>query len=591
MVKSKVLLVLFFLFLGISFHLQAQVTFDAKVSKKRLGLNERLRVDFVMNENGDNFVSPAFTNFLVVSGPQQSVNRSWVNGVSSFSKTYTYFLTPKSKGIIILGQAEIEINEEVYKTSPIEIEVTEAVEKPNDPNNIDYLTDENIRLVAEISNSSPFLNEGLTVVYKLYFRNPISITDVQELESPKYGDFWSSKINIGRAQVNPRGRYKGEPFNEVVWQKVVLYPQKSGNLNLEPLTLNLSLTVPSNRRDLFGRRILTQGQKTITAGRKILKVKPLPLEGQPESFSGAVGEFDFNVILSKDALKASESFQAKIKVDGKGNLNLFKLPEINVPNTLEVYEPERSEKIKTTLTGTQGSIEQNYTIVPQYQGKYPIPQIQFSFFNPKMKTYETLRSQELVVDVYEGPTSGIPSKNKTDGVSKTPSVISDSAFRFIQLDTKLKPINIDSFWLSFQFWLLFASAFIFLILGYLFNRFVIQKSEDSSSTKQRLAKKLAKKYLSSSKKAFGDQVQFYEALEHALHNYLKAKLKIETSELSKAKIESLLKDKNVETDVAKNFILVVENCELARYAPGSDGSIQTDYERASRVMATIDRQL
>ena len=589
--KSKALLALFFFFLGVSSYMKAQVTFDAKVSKKRLGLNERLRIDFIMNENGDNFVSPAFTNFLVVSGPQQSVNRSWVNGVSSFSKTYTYFLTPKLKGTFILGQAEITINEEVYKTFPIEIEVTEAVEKPNDPNNIDYLTDENIRLVAEISNSSPFLNEGLTVVYKLYFRNPISITDVQELESPSYGDFWSNKINIGRAQVNPRGRYKGEPFNEVVWQKVVLYPQKSGKLDLEPLTLNLSLTVPSNRRDLFGRRILRQGQKTITAGRRILNVKPLPLEGQPESFSGAVGEFDFDVILSKDELKASESFQAKIKVDGKGNLNLFKLPEINVPNTLEVYEPERSEKIKTTLTGTQGSIEENYTIVPQYQGKYPIPQIQFSFFNPKMKTYETLSSQELIVDVYEGPTSGIPSSNKTVGVSKTPLVISDSAFRFIQLDTKLNPIKTDSFWLSFRFWLLFSSAFIFLILGYLINRFIIQKSEDSISTKQRLAKKLAKKYLSSAKKAFGNQVQFYEALERALHNYLKAKLKIETSELSKAKIESLLKDKKVESDVAKKFILVFENCELARYAPGSDGSIKTDYERASRVMATIDRQL
>jgi hypothetical protein len=541
--KSKALLVLFFFFLGVSFYMKAQVTFDAKVSKKRLGLNERLRVDFIMNENGDNFVSPAFTNFLVVSGPQQSVNRSWVNGVSSFSKTYTYFLTPKSKGTFILGQAEITINEEVYKTFPIEIEVTEAVEKPNDPNNIDYLTDENIRLVAEISNSSPFLNEGLTVVYKLYFRNPISITDVQELESPSFGDFWSNKINIGRAQVNPRGRYKGEPFNEVVWQKVVLYPQKSGKLDLEPLTLNLSLTVPSNRRDLFGRRILRQGQKTITAGRRILNVKPLPLEGQPESFSGAVGDFDFDVILSKDELKASESFQAKIKVDGKGNLNLFKLPEINVPNTLEVYEPERSEKIKTTLTGTQGSIEENYTIVPQYQGKYPIPQIQFSFFNPKMKTYKTLSSKELIVDVYEGPTSGIPSSNKTVGVSKTPLVISDSPFRFIQLDTKLNPIKTDSFWLSFRFWLLFSSAFIFLILGYLINRFIIQNSEDSISTKQRLAKKLAKKYLSSAKKAFGNQVQFYEALERALHNYLKAKLKIETSELSKAKIESLLKDK------------------------------------------------
>ena len=106
-----------------------------------------------------------------------------------------------------------------------------------------------------------------------------------------------------------------------------------------------------------------------------------------------------------------------------------------------------------------------------------------------------------------------------------------------------------------------------------------------------MAQKLAKKYLSSARKAFGSQVHFYEALERALHNYLKAKLKIETSELSKAKIEDLLKAKNVDTDVAKDFIAVVENCELARYAPGSDVSIQADYERASRVMATIDRQL
>ena len=143
MVKSKALSFLILISIGLSLHLEAQVTFDAKVSKKRLGLNERLRVDFVMNENGDNFVPPTFTNFFVVSGPQQSVNRSWVNGVSSFSKTYTYFLTPKSKGIINLSQAEITINGEVYKTSPIKIEVTEAVEKPNDPNNIDYLTDEN----------------------------------------------------------------------------------------------------------------------------------------------------------------------------------------------------------------------------------------------------------------------------------------------------------------------------------------------------------------------------------------------------------------------------------------------------------------
>ncbi len=591
MIKRKTLYSFLLLLIGFTFSLQAQVSFDAKVSKKRLGLNERLRIDFIMNENGDNFIPPDFNNFLVVSGPQQSVNRSWVNGVSSFSKTYTYFLTPKSKGVLRIGQAQITINGEVYKTSPVEVQVTEAVKKPNDPDNIDYLTDENIHLIAEISNNSPYLNEGISVVYKLYFRNPISINDVQELESPTYGDFWSSKINIGRIQVDPRGQYKGEPYNEVVWQKVVLYPQKSGKLTIEPLTLNLQLSVPSNRRDLFGRRILKQGQKTITSGRRTLNVKPLPTSGQPENFTGAVGQFDFDVILSKDALKASESFQAKIKVSGKGNLNLFQLPEINVPNTLEVYEPERKETIKTTLSGTEGTVEENYTIVPQYQGKYPIPPVAFSYFDPKAKNYKTVRSQELLVDVYEGPTSGMTNTSPVPTSTRTPLTASEGAFRFIQLETDFKPVITKAFWMSKRFWLLFILPFVLLLLGYYINRFVIQKSKDSASNKQRLAEKLAKKYLSSAKKAFGNQVAFYEALERALHNYLKAKLKIETIDLSKTKIAELLENKKVDKVIATEFIAVIENCERARYAPESEGSIQTDFEKASRAMAMIDRQL
>ncbi|MGB1454360.1 MAG: BatD family protein [Flavobacteriaceae bacterium] len=591
MIKRKTLYSFHLLLIGFTFSLQAQVSFDAKVSKKRLGLNERLRIDFIMNENGDNFIPPDFNNFLVVSGPQQSVNRSWVNGVSSFSKTYTYFLTPKSKGVLRIGQAQITINGEVYKTSPVEVQVTEAVKKPNDPDNIDYLTDENIHLIAEISNNSPYLNEGISVVYKLYFRNPISINDVQELESPTYGDFWSSKINIGRIQVDPRGQYKGEPYNEVVWQKVVLYPQKSGKLTIEPLTLNLQLSVPSNRRDLFGRRILKQGQKTITSGRRTLNVKPLPTSGQPENFTGAVGQFDFDVILSKDALKASESFQTKIKVSGKGNLNLFQLPEINVPNTLEVYEPERKETIKTTLSGTEGTVEENYTIVPQYQGKYPIPPVAFSYFDPKAKNYKTVRSQELLVDVYEGPTSGMTNTSPVPTSTRTPLTASEGAFRFIQLETDFKPVITKAFWMSKRFWLLFILPFVLLLLGYYINRFVIQKSKDSASNKQRLAEKLAKKYLSSAKKAFGNQVAFYEALERALHNYLKAKLKIETIELSKTKIAELLENKKVDKVIATEFIAVIENCERARYAPESEGSIQTDFEKASRAMAMIDRQL
>lgn len=581
----------FSFFVILTFNLQAQVSFDAKVSKKRLGLNERLRIDFEMNENGDNFNPPPFKNFQIISGPQQAVSRSWVNGVQSFSKTYTYFLTPRSKGNFTIGQAEVTINGEIYKTSPIEIEVTNAVKKPNDPNNVEGQIDGNIHLVAEVSNPNPYLNEGITIIYKLYFRNPISVSDVSELETPSYGDFWSHLIKIGRAEINMRGTFKGESYNEVVWRKAVLYPQKSGNLILEPLTLDLTLSLPSNRRDLFGRRILTQSQKTITTGEKVIKVKDLPKKNKPENFSGAVGKFDFDLILNKNALKASESFQAKIKVRGKGNLNLFNLPSINVPNTLEVYEPEHNEKVKVTLSGIQGTVEDSYTIVPQFQGKYPIPSIEFNYFDPKLEAYKTLFSQELIVDVYDGPTSGLPSVNNSLSKSKNSIVPNDSSFRFIKLDTKLQQKNQKIFWRSYLFWALLFIPIVLIITSILIKKYILNQTEDLTTRKQKRAQQLAKKYLSSAKKVIQDQAKFYEALERALHNYLKAKLKIETTELSKSKIQKLLNDKGIDKQISSEYVEVIENCERARYAPGSSINTKEDLVKSGELISKIDRQI
>ena len=589
-IKFSVRYLLCFL-LGFNFLMEAQVTFEAKVSKRRLGLNERLRVDFEMNENGDNFNPPSFSNFQVVSGPQQAVSRSWVNGVQSFSKTYTYFLTPKIKGKVTIGQAVVTIGGEIYKTTPVEIEVTNSVKKPNDPNNVDNVVDGNIHLVAEVSKSAPYLNEGITVIYKLYFRNPISVSDVSELESPSYGDFWSHLIKIGRAEINMRGSYKGEPYNEVIWRKAVLYPQKTGKLVLEPLTLNLSLNIPSNRRDLFGRRIMTQTQKTITTGEKVIAVKDLPQNNKPENFSGAVGQFDFDVILNKDLLKASESFQAKIKVKGKGNLKLFNLPNINVPNTLEVYEPEHDEKVKITISGMQGTIEDNYTIVPQFQGKYPIPSIQFSYFDPKSKSYKILKSQDLIVDVFEGPTTVNTNRNYKSIAPKTSIPAVDNAFRYIKLETKFESIDKKSFWRSQLFWTLVIFPVFILSLSFLLKRIFYGRNEDVTKQKQRRAEQLTKKYLSSAKKHFDDQAQFYEVLERALHNYLKAKLKIETTELSKSKIKNLLHQNSVDKKTALEYVEVIESCERARYSPESLVNIRDDFKNASSLIGKIDRQI
>lgn len=570
--------------------LVAQVSFKTKVSKNRLGLNERLRVSFEMNEDGDNFNPPSFEGFTVVGGPNQSVSNSWVNGVRSYSKSYTYFLNPNRKGKLTIGQASIEIKGEVYKTTPVSVQVTEAVNNPNSPQaRANAIVDDNLHLVAEVSKSNPYLNEAISVQYKLYFSSEISVYNVNEVEMPKYTDFWSHQIPIEKLEIQ-RGEYKGQPYNYVTWRKTVLYPQKSGTLVLAPLTLNVSVDVPTNRRDFFGNRVYQKTPKIVTAGKRTIKVRPLPLAGRPADFDGAVGQFDLNVRFNKTELKSSESFQATVKVSGRGNLKLFSLPTFNAPSSLEVYEPEHKERVKTNLLGMQGSIEDTYTVVPQYQGNYPIPSIGFSFFDPVKEEYVRLRSNETLIDVYEGPVAATPVKKQNTPQIKSP-VTSEATFDFIKLETELVPIETTPLYGSKRFWLWILSPLVLFVLTLLVLRKIENTTVDPITRKQKLAARLAKKYLSSAKKVLGDKALFYDALERALHNYLKAKLSIETTDFSKDRIARLLEEKKASKENISAFISVLEKCEAARYAPSTAVRMQEDFDQALTVITALDREI
>ena len=567
------------------------ISFEAKASKNSLGINERLRIDFTMNQNGDNFNPPNFLDFTVIGGPNQSVSTSWVNGKKTFSKTFTYFLSPQKKGLLKIGQASIEIDGEIYKTIPIEIKVSEAVDKPRDPNSPEYLIDENLHLVTEISNNNPYLNQGITVLYKLYFRSPLQISDARESDSPKFKDFWSHQIKIPQLKVE-RGNYKGIDYNVVVWRKTVLYPQKTGELILDPLTLSLMIDIPSKRTDFFGNRVYEQASRSISSGKKVIKVKNLPDAGKPSSFSGAVGKFDFNVSVNKDALKASESFQVKVKVSGLGNLKLFNLPNIVVPNTLEVYEPERNEKIKIILKGMQGSTEDNYTIVPKFKGKYPLSPISFSYFDPELERYFDLKSQPLSVDVYEGPVSSPNAAITGKEVNSQANILNnDQTFRFIKLESNLESISRESFLGSKVFYLLMASPFIILSLIFLIWRNSIKKSSDVENLRQREANKLSRKFLGEAKKKLGDKNNFYDSLELALYNYLKARLKIKNLDYTKENIKEVLIGKNISEKEIDIFIQVIKNCEIARFSPTTDVKMKSDFDKALTIMSTIDKKL
>jgi hypothetical protein len=572
--------------------LSAQVQFEAKVSKNTLGINERLRIEFNMNADGDNFVAPNFeaSGFRVIGGPSQSVSQSWINGKSSFNKSYIYILLPTQKGQLTIKQAAIEINGQIYKTSPVKINVTNAVEIPKDPNEAPAVSaDDNIYLVADISKSNPYLNEPITVVYKLYFSYSIGISNWRELNKPKYNDFWSQNIDIKQLKAE-EGMFKGERYRYVVLRKTVLYPQKSGKLEIEPLSLDIDCQLPSNRRNFWGQPIMVEDSKRVSAGSKIINVRALSESGKPVDFSGAVGQFDFKVNPSKTTLKNGESLDLTLSVIGKGNLKLFSLPKPVVPTALEMYDPVHEENVSTPLTGMTGRITDKYTIIPQYKGSYQIKPLSFSYFDLASGRYKTITSQPITITVLDGPSVASGEKYNPTEVTKNKVEVAKS-FAFIKPKTSLKSMEKEDFLGSGLFYSLVALPFLAIPLLIVGRRRKRAIDNDVVGNKIRKSNALAKKYLSEAKKHLGQKEPFYIALEKALHNFLKAKLNIETSDMSKEKIREILTERNAQPETISEFITLTENCEFARYAPSSDTAIQQDYEKAVEIISNLEKQL
>jgi hypothetical protein len=168
---------------------------------------------------------------------------------------------------------------------------------------------------------------------------------------------------------------------------------------------------------------------------------------------------------------------------------------------------------------------------------------------------------------------------------------SQNQFRFIKTKPGLIKLKSQNFIYSTLFYILIILPLIIIFVLLVFFKFKKVSDSDLKGYKSRRANKLAKKYLSEAKINLQKKEVFYDALERALHNFLKSKLLIETSDYSKEKIKRLLANKNIQIESIELFVKLIENCEYARFTPASNVAINNDYENAVNIISEIDKQI
>ena len=584
----------------ISVSVSAQVKFEAQTDRDTYGLNERIPLVFSINNEGDNFVAPKFTGFkadgpFINKGNQTSI--TIVNGRMTqkreISTQVIYYLTPTKKGTFTIGSASIEYNGTVYKSQPIKIKITDPIQMPSYPGQNprqqqqqNYNFGEGIHLVGELSTKNPYVNEPVTVIYKLYFPYNSSVSNFRNFQAPKYEDFWSQYIDIKQLRAE-KGKFNGKDYSMVVLRKVILYPLEAGAKKIEPFKIDIDAEVPTGRRDFFGQYEMTAIEKSLSTGMQTINVKPLPENGKPAGFTGAVGKFDFVVKPSKTSLKAGESLDLEVSVSGKGNLKLFTLPKPVVPSALEMYDPAHTENVQTPVTGMTGKISDKYTIIPQFKGKYTIKPMEFSYYDLASKSYKTITSKEITIDVAEGDATFVantPSANKQ-------AIQKKEVFQYNKLKTEFVSTAQEDFLGSGLFYSLLFAPLLLIPIVMIARKQKEAKDADVVGNRVRNNNRLVKKYLSEAKKQMGDKVPFYMAMEKALHNFLKAKLHIETVEMSKDNIIELLQQRNASEESINRFMELMNDCEFARYAPATDIAMTNDFERAVERISELEKQI
>lgn len=557
----------------------SQVKLEVKMEKTNLKLGEVTQVNYIFNEEGSNFVPPSFAGFNR-GGSYVSSNEVYDNGVYAIQQVYTFVIQAAKAGKVTISPATIKFNGKNYASKPVLVSVSkEKVADINQRNRNSAVTTSkantanktvnganNLLFVdVEVNKTTAFVNEPVEVYYRIYVAPNLEV-ELNKKITTKFNNFWSQTEDVQgdweRSVVNNR------VYKSKIFKKAMLYPQKTGKLEITPITLDLNINYPTGDFDFFGEPEYNVARREIVSNTKTIQVNPLPEKGKPDNFTGAVGQFKFDVNVQKNELKSGESLQLDLIVSGKGNLKLFEIPKPSLPANFEIFEPKHQEFISENMKGISGKIMDSYTIIPQEKGVFKLKPLQFSFFDVQTKTYKTISSEAVDLNVLQGENQAnvTPTSNgKSLGSEKKDAENSGFEFTFMH----------------------FIGAVAAGGLALLF--FTLKRNKKPIEEEVVIEEKPNNKVFSVSEiqDFLSNKELFYQKMEAKMYEFLQLKFALEKAEFNKENIIQKFHEYHISQENTNDFIGLLQNCEKARYMPTSDVNMQLDFEKLQQLVQLI----
>jgi hypothetical protein len=549
---------------------QFRIAYEVNVSNSK-----NLRLPPSLTENFDLLMEPS----IATSSSTQIINGK---RTSSVSTTYTCILMPKKEGTFELEPATIKIGNSEYKSNTITIKVlpldqaTQAQQQgggatqPSQQGGTSAtsISDENIFLRMNISDRSVYEQEGFLVTFKLY--TAYDISGIDNVKFPEFEGFLAQDIELKNQQWIMEN-YNGRNYNTVVMKQTVLYPQRSGKIEIGRGKIRAIIRIrnQNRRRSFFDSFFDYQDvAKEIFSQPATIDVKPLPT-GKPASFSGAVGNYTMSSDINKTELKANEAITIKLTIKGNGNIKLLKNPDVKFPNDFEEYDAKVTDSnIRVSTVGASGTKTIEYIAIPRYAGDFEIPAIYFSYFDTKVGAYKTLSTEPFRLHVEKGE-GGSDAPVVSNYTNRENVRFLGKDIRYIKVDKVHFISNKEIFFGSFLYVMAYLMIAILFIVFFIIYRKQVKENSNIALVRTKKANKTAVKRLKQAEKLLKEDKEeaFYEEVLRALWGYLSDKLNMPQAELTKENVAVELTKYGVDETLSNEFLDIINVCEFARYAP------------------------
>lgn len=604
---------IFFIIMGfISNPANADARLTAIPSSNEVTQDENLSIEFRAASEGTSgdfgeprYEAPDFdevNNFSRETG----MSSAFINGHLTVNRTqsWIYVLHPRKAGTLVIRNIQIQINGQTVKAPDLSIEVHPSGAKianrgsgglgypqpgrlpPGGVHSPSQQRGGLFLIRAEPSKLKVYKGEQVILTYALYTR--VGMMNIQVERYPNPTGFLKEDIDIpllrGRLDYAP-AVVNGHEYRRAVMAQYAIFPVKEGTLPIDTFTAKFTFQAgprmggddddPFAMLNQFFKAMQTTTE-TATSDRVSIEVLPLPGAGQPANFQGLVGDFDITAMLDKTTVKAGEPVNLKVKVEGRGHAGSLERLNINWPQDFELYEDKSNTQFLKT-----GYSERvfDYMVIPKTKGRFEIPPIELSMFNPDSKAYQTKKTSPLSIEVLEG-TPGSVYVPKSIGKSEPPRANEDIRYWKDQISenqsTALRAVARGV-----------AMAAMVLVVFSLWS--LISSQGDNTRRAKQQAGDAIKEKARALRTSTAPPVEVLGEVETLLAQILEIRYGIAIGSLTHAEIaQTLLSRAQTDEATAKRVSALLAHVESQRYAPGG-GDSQAATRAVEELNAVIEQ--